>query len=68
MTLPLIRRQAPRPRRRRIVSVTNYWSRDDAGVIRRRVLVSEDGRLVHVYFPDDHPVLVAYLRDLAVSA
>lgn len=61
------RRPATKPRRR-IVSVTGYWRRDDAGVFRRRVLVAEGGRLRHVYLADDHPLLVAHLRDLAVAA
>jgi hypothetical protein len=67
MTLPLIgRRRVATPRR--IVSVTDYWTRNpETGELRRRVLVCEAGRLVHVLLRDDHPALVAYLRDRTVQ-
>lgn len=62
-----LRRRRPRPRRV-IVSVSDHWKLDAAGVWCREVVVDVDGRPRVVFLPDEHPALVRFLDRAAVAA
>lgn len=69
MTTPLFLRRRPvqRPRRRRILDVTNHWHVDGPVKLREVVICDYDGAIRRTYLPDAHPALVAYFDRLAAA-